>query len=77
MEAVKSYRIPVEAPLDLIESYFKVKEKALETILPHVKFNGKAHLEFKNSDRGKLRDNLLRDWKFSKHYVDSAINSVI
>ncbi|MEM1586802.1 MAG: hypothetical protein QXX99_05645 [Candidatus Bathyarchaeia archaeon] len=28
MEAVKSYGIPVEAPKDLIEEYFKVKQKA-------------------------------------------------
>ncbi|MEM1559962.1 MAG: hypothetical protein QXP57_07235 [Nitrososphaerota archaeon] len=30
MEAVKSYRIPVDAPNDLIEEYFKVKQRALE-----------------------------------------------
>jgi putative transposase len=77
MEVVKSYRIPVEAPLDLLESYLEVKKKALEAILSHVKFNGKAHLEFRSGDRKRLRDELLRDWKYSKHYVDSAINSVI
>ncbi|MEM3790416.1 MAG: transposase [Thermoproteota archaeon] len=31
----------------------------------------------KAEDRKKLRDELLKDWRFSKHYVDSAINSVI
>ena len=77
MEAVKSYRIPVEAPLDLLESYLEVKRKALELILSHIKFNGKAHLEFRSGDRKRLRDELLGDWKYSKHYVDSAINSVI
>jgi putative transposase len=77
MEAVKSFRIPVEAPLDLLESCFEVKKKALEAVLSHVKFNGKSHLEFRNEVRKKLRDELLKGWKYSKHYVDSAINSVI
>ncbi|MEM2799369.1 MAG: transposase [Candidatus Bathyarchaeia archaeon] len=77
MEAVKSYRIPVEAPKDLIEEYFKVKQKALDAIFSHVKISKKAHLEFDGEDRKRLRDELLRGWKYSKHYVDSAINSVI
>lgn len=77
MEAVKSYRIPVEAPKDLIEEYFKVKQKALDAIFSHVKISKKAHLEFDREDRKELRDGLLREWRYSKHYVDSAINSVI
>jgi len=77
VEAVKSFRIPVDAPKDLIDSYFKVKRRVLEVILTHVKFNRKAHLDFKNDDRRRLRDDLLKDWKYSKHYIDSAINSVI
>ncbi|MEM1757730.1 MAG: transposase, partial [Candidatus Bathyarchaeia archaeon] len=77
MEAVKSYRIPVGAPRDLIEEYFKVKRKALDVILSHVKISRKAHLEFDGGDRKRLRDELLKDWRFSRHYVDSAINSVI
>ncbi|MEM2868204.1 MAG: transposase, partial [Candidatus Bathyarchaeia archaeon] len=77
MEAVKSYKIPVDAPKDLIEEYFKVKQKALDIIFSHVKFSGKAHLKFNREDRRKLRDELLRGWKYSKHYIDSAINSVI
>ncbi|MEM1563009.1 MAG: hypothetical protein QXV75_08520 [Candidatus Bathyarchaeia archaeon] len=51
MEAVKSYRIPVEAPRDLIEEYFKVKQKALDAIFSHVKISKKAHLEFDRKDR--------------------------
>ncbi|MEM3790241.1 MAG: transposase [Thermoproteota archaeon] len=77
MEAVKSYRIPVEAPKDLIEEYFKVKQRALEHIFAHVRFSNKVHLSISREDRKKLRDELLKDWRFSKHYVDSAINSVI
>ncbi|MEM0262515.1 MAG: transposase [Nitrososphaerota archaeon] len=77
METVKSYRIPVDVPKDLIEEYFKVKQKALDIIFSHVKFSGKAHLKFNREDRRKLRDELLREWKYSKHYIDSAINSVI
>ncbi|MEM3575819.1 MAG: IS200/IS605 family accessory protein TnpB-related protein, partial [Thermoproteota archaeon] len=77
MEAVKSYRIPVEAPKDLIEEYFQVKQRALEAIFLYVKISKKAHLNLKAEDRKKLRDELLKDWRFSKHYVDSAINSVI
>jgi len=77
VEAVKSYKIPVDAPKDLIGSHFKAKRRALEAVLNHVKFNGKAHLDFKNDDRRGLRDELLKNWRYSKHYVDSAVNSVI
>ncbi|MEM3832224.1 MAG: transposase [Thermoprotei archaeon] len=77
MEAVKSYRIPVDVPKDLIEEYFKAKQKALDAIFSHVKISKKAHLNLKAEDRKRLRDELLKDWRFSKHYVDSAINSVI
>ncbi|MEM3790982.1 MAG: transposase [Thermoproteota archaeon] len=77
MEAVKSYRIQVEAPKDLIEEYFQVKQRALDAIFLYVKISKKAHLNLKAEDRKKLRDELLKDWRFSKHYVDSAINSVI
>lgn len=77
MEAVKSYRIPVEAPKDLVESYFEVKKKALEVVFSRVKFSKKAHLDFRREHRKALRDELLKNWMFSKHYVDSAINSVI
>jgi putative transposase len=77
MEAVKSYRIPVDAPKDLIEEYFRVKQRALEYVLSRVRLSGKAHLNLDKEERRELRDSLLRGWRFSKHYVDSAINSVI
>jgi len=77
MEAVKSYRIPIEGPKDLIEEYFKVKQKALDAIFSHVKISKKAHLNLKAEDRKKIRDELLREWRYSKHYVDSAISSII
>ncbi len=77
--AIKAYKIPVEAPRDLIEEYFKIKKIALDELLSYIKYskNGKAHLYFKARDRRRLRDKLLKDWKYSKHYVDSAINSAI
>jgi putative transposase len=77
MKVVKSYRIPVNAPKDLIEEYFRVKQRALEYVLSKVRLSDKAHLSFDKKERGELRDALLKEWKFSKHYVDSAINSVI
>jgi len=77
LEVVKSYRIPVDAPKDLIEEYFRVKQRALECILSKVRLSGKAHLSLDKEERKELRDSLLRGWRFSKHYVDSAINSVI
>jgi len=79
VEVIKAYSVPVEAPKDLIEDYFKLRKIALEEIFKRVKFSktGKAHLKFNKNDRKKLRDKLLRNWKFAKHYVDSAINSVI
>ncbi len=79
MEVIKAYSVPLTAPKDLIEEYFKLRKIALEEIFRHVKFSktSKAHLRFNKSDRKKLRDKLLRNWRFAKHYVDSAINSVI
>jgi len=77
LEVVKSYRIPVDAPKDLIEEYFRVKQGALEYVLSKVRLSGKAHLSLDKEERRELRDSLLRGWRFSKHYVDSAINSVI
>jgi len=77
MEAVKSCRIPVDAPKDLIDAYFEVKRKALEAVLNNIKFDRRAHLEFKNGDRRRLREELLKNWRYSKHYVDSAFNSII
>ena len=77
MEAVKSYRIPINAPKDLIDAYFKVKERALEYVLSKVRLSDRAHLSFDKGERRELRDHLLKGWRFSKHYVDSAINSVI
>lgn len=61
LEAIKSYRIPLDAPIDLIDSYFEVKRKALKSIFSHVKFNGKAHLDFKNNDRKKLDVKIIRE----------------
>ncbi|MBS7617279.1 transposase, partial [Candidatus Bathyarchaeota archaeon] len=65
MELVKSYRIPVEAPKDLIEGYFTIKKRALNAIFSHVKTSKKAHLDFKSEARRELRDKLLKDWRFS------------
>ena len=33
------YRIPVEAPIDLIEAYFEVRKKALREVLDHVAYS--------------------------------------
>ncbi len=72
---VKAYSIPMEAPRDLVEAYFEVKERALERIMNCIIYskNGKAHLSFKAGERrGLLRDDLLRNWRYSKHYVTST-----
>ena len=78
-EVVKAYKIPIESPRDLIEAYFEVKKKALREILNHVTYSrtGKTHLNFRADKRRELRNKLLKDWRYSKHYIDSAINSVI
>jgi len=78
-EAVKAYKIPIETPRDLIEAYFEVKRRALREILSHITYSQtkKTHLNFKAEDRRKLRNDLSKDWRYSKHYIDSAINSVI
>jgi putative transposase len=77
MEAMKSYRIPVDAPKDLIEEYFKAKQRAFAFVSSKIKFSNKAHLDFGSGERKELRNTLLSDWRFSRHYIDSAIDSVI
>lgn len=53
MEVIKSYRVPVKTPKDLMEGYFKLRKIALEEILKHVKYskNGKVHLKFGKDER--------------------------
>jgi hypothetical protein len=43
-EVVKAYSIPVKPPKDLVEAYFKVKEKALDEIMNCIAYSnsGKA-----------------------------------
>jgi len=79
VEAIKAYSVLLTAPKDLIEEYFKLKRVVLDEVFKHIKFSrsGKAHLKFNRSKRKELRNKLLRNWKFAKHYVDSAINSII
>ncbi|MGC9104751.1 MAG: hypothetical protein ACP5JF_08215 [Candidatus Methanodesulfokora sp.] len=50
MEAIKSYRIPVGAPKDLID--FEMKRRALDMLLAHVKVSEKA-LKLRAEDRRK------------------------
>lgn len=76
---IKAYSVPVTAPKELIEEYFKLRKTVLDEVFKHIKYSksGKAHLKFNKNDRKELRDKLLRNWRFAKHYIDSAINSVI
>jgi len=76
---MKSYGVPLTAPEDLLNEHFKLKRAVLDEVFKHVKFSKseKAHLKFSRGKRKELRDKLLRNWKFAKHYVDSAINSII
>ncbi|MDK2876596.1 MAG: putative transposase [Archaeoglobaceae archaeon] len=61
----------------MIEACFELKNRALDFIFSHIKISKKAHLKLSKEERKKLRDEILKEWKYSKHYVDSAINSVI
>ena len=62
----------------MIEEYFKLRKTVLDEVFK-VKYSksGKAHLKFSKDKRRELRNRLLRNWRFTKHYVDSAINSVV
>ncbi|RLI75633.1 transposase [Archaeoglobales archaeon] len=79
MEVIKSYSISITAPKELIEEYFKLKKTVLDEVFKHARYSksGKVHLKFDKNKRKELRDKLLKNWRFAKHYVDSAINSVI
>jgi len=54
-----------------------LKKKVLDEVFKHVRYSKRKDLKFKKEDRKRLRDGLLKDWRFAKHYVDSAINSVL
>ena len=45
--------------------------------MDHVRNSSKAHLHFNSLDRRRLRNELLEGWRYSNHYIDSAINSTI
>jgi len=79
VDAVKAYAVPIVAPRDLLEEYTKIRKLAVNEILKYVTYSktGKAHLRFTKEDRRALRNELLKGWKFAKHYVDSAIHSAI
>jgi len=79
VEVIKAYSVPLTAPKDLLEEYFKLKKTVLDEIFKHVKYSKseKAHLKFNKNKRKELRNKLLKNWRFAKHYVDSAINSVM
>ena len=66
-ELIKSYSVPVTAPKDLIEEYFRLKKLVLDEIFKHVKLSkrGKAHLRFNSRERKELRDKLLKEWGFA------------
>jgi len=53
VEAIKACSVPLTAPEDLIEEYFKLKRAVLDEVFKHVKFSrsGKAHLKFNRSKR--------------------------
>ncbi len=78
-EAIKSYAVPIKAPKDLIDAYLEVKRKALEAVMAHVSHgpSGKARLRLRAEERREIRKELLKNWPYASHYVDSAINSVI
>ena len=68
---VKAYPIPIQADevvLKFIEEYHKMAKIVLEEIL-----NAERFTKF---ERKKLRDKLLKNWKYVAHYVDSAINQM-
>jgi len=79
VELIKSYGVPVIAPKDLIEEYFRLKKLLLDEIFKHVNFSkeGKAHLNFDKDKRKEIRDRFLENWGFAKHYVISLINEDI
>ena len=55
---IKAYSVPLTAPKDLIEEYFKLKKIVLDEVFKHIKYSksGKAHLKFNKNDRKELRD---------------------
>jgi len=78
VEVIKSYRAPVDAPRDLrgvLQSQERRVEGSADSHRALPKRESSPALRLKGGK--KLRDELLKGWKYSKHYVDSAINSVI
>lgn len=81
--AFRSYKVllPVDAQglaKGVINAYFKLKKRAPAAVFLRVKMSkGKAYLKFASEERKALHDALLKDRRFSKHYVDSVINSTL
>ncbi|NJE06982.1 transposase [Thermococcus sp. M39] len=69
---VRAYSIPLQADetiLEFIEEYHRMAKVVLQEILNAGKFT--------KVERKELRDNLLKDWSYAAHYVDSAINQML
>ena len=75
---VKAYLIPFNGfPDDFVKDYNRVKRRTLHYILSKVEYmDDKAVLKVKYGDVKELRDNILREWRWSTHYIDSVINQV-
>lgn len=76
-EIKKSYLIPVEAPKDFLDDYLELKKKIFFELVKRIRREGnKIKLKFSQEDRKVLRQKLVREWKYSKHYVQTAIHMV-
>ncbi len=75
---VKAYLIPFDGfPDSFVEDYNRVKRRTLHYILSKVVYlDDKAILKIKYSVVKELRDNILSEWSWSTHYIDSVINQV-
>ena len=76
IEVCKARSIPIKAPKDLIEAYHQIECKALQAILKQIQYTEKrkAKLVITNEFKKQLRKELLKNWKFTKNYVDSAMD---
>ncbi len=75
---IKTYLIPYDSfPEQFIRDYNRIKRRTLHYILSKLRYvDDKAMLKIKYSDIKELRDNILREWSWSTHYIDSVINQV-
>ncbi len=75
---IKAYSVPLdEFPDDFVEKYYIIKQRILKFLLTKIIYvDGEAKLNASKEDYRYIRDSISEDWRWTRHYIDSALLQV-